>query len=317
MSLLEVVIVIAIIAILFGILLVALRKTETVAKGNECQNNLRQMALAMLNYETTNGSLPAGNVIPEICCETKQPKGKENWAVSILPFLEQKALFEQYRPDAYCEDQPEGFRTAFVKTFACPEDRDVGVVSTPFTGPGKGISFMPSSYRGMSGRGSDDGDRFFTQPQESLILQKAGKWHWRGPLHSLYVADRTKSTLVGPEKTATITDGMSNTILIGEYTTITEPGRRAFWAYSHNQYPLSGAVPYRQILTNSYLECVDDPNRTFDNDACKVGWGSMHPGGINFAFCDGSVHFIRTTIDMELFCNLATIAGGETVGGEF
>ena len=109
---------------------------------------------------------------------------------------------------------------------------------------------------------------------------------------------------------ANIRDGTSNTLLAGESTTSTNLGYRTLWAYSFAFYSLSAATPQRRTMLGDYDQCVRIGGKGH-SDPCKRGWGSFHPGGMNFLACDGSTHFLRTTIDMELFAGLATIDGGE------
>ena len=83
-----------------------------------------------------------------------------------------------------------------------------------------------------------------------------------------------------------------------------------FWAYSFAYYTQSGATAQQRTVLADYDACVDIGG--IGNEIpCKREWGSFHPAGMNFAMCDGSVRLIRTDIDLNLFENLATIAGGE------
>jgi hypothetical protein len=85
---------------------------------------------------------------------------------------------------------------------------------------------------------------------------------------------------------------------------------RTLWAYSFEHYSLSAATPQARTLMNDYDACcaAGGDGNSFP---CRRGWGSPHPNGLNFILCDGSGTFVNTSIDMELFAELATIAGGE------
>ena len=98
--------------------------------------------------------------------------------------------------------------------------------------------------------------------------------------------------------------------MVGESTTSTNLARRTFWAYSFAYYTLSGVTSQQRTLWGDYDRCVKCGGTGADIP-CKRQWGSFHSGGINFVFCDGAVHFIHTNIDLNMFGNLATIAGGE------
>jgi prepilin-type processing-associated H-X9-DG protein len=99
-------------------------------------------------------------------------------------------------------------------------------------------------------------------------------------------------------------------LLAGESTTKTNRSWRTFWAYSYAYFSLSAATPQARTLLGDYDASVaaGGPGR---DKPCKRGWGSYHPQGINFLLCDGSVHFLETSIDMDLFATLATIDGSE------
>jgi prepilin-type processing-associated H-X9-DG protein len=119
------------------------------------------------------------------------------------------------------------------------------------------------------------------------------------------------------EKLADVLDGLSNTLMFGEYATRDTPGRRTFWAYaytSYNESLVTFNAPW--TLVESFAACAAtnpliDPS---GNNQCKRAWGSFHAGGLNFAFCDGSVHTIGRNVDMvHVLPALATIAGGERI----
>ena len=117
---------------------------------------------------------------------------------------------------------------------------------------------------------------------------------------------------------ASITDGTSNTIFVGERTTRTRmtsgSARGTFWADSFNLYTKSASYPYSAILLNDFDKCASlVPNDNY----CKYGWGSFHSGGINFLYADGHVGTVQAGIDQTIFAALGTVAGGEVVPGNF
>src|SRR5262249_17332459 len=123
-----------------------------------------------------------------------------------------------------------------------------------------------------------------------------------------------------PSRIAEILDGTSNTLLIGEYHTKTQPGRRTFWAYAYTSYSMSDVtIAQSRTLIPDYVLCSQTPPTTNKDNQCKRSWGSFHTGGIiNFALADGSVRGISTNIDVvSVLPALGSIAGGETVPGNY
>src|SRR5262249_17579295 len=118
---------------------------------------------------------------------------------------------------------------------------------------------------------------------------------------------------------STITDGASNTLMIGEYGTKTNLGRRTFWAYGYTSFNQSSVIQGESAtLLADYDLCNNIVGNFGNGNECKRGWGSFHPGGnLNFAMCDGSVRTISTSIDMTaVMPAVGTIAGGETAGNQ-
>jgi prepilin-type N-terminal cleavage/methylation domain-containing protein/prepilin-type processing-associated H-X9-DG protein len=307
-TLIELLVVIAIIGVLIALLLPAVQKVRESANGLTCRNNLKQIGLALHNYHATLNHFPAGSraISTNECYD--------NWAIAILPYLEQDALRNLYHDDKKNEDPlNDQVRTTLVKMYVCPTDTDSFEKIHPYAGPGQSQYYMPGSYKGMEG--VSDGINYFDRYDTAGTLVDAGHRSWRGPLH---VTRSDKELSV--EKIASIKDGTSNTLLVGEYTTNTAQEHRGFWAYSYWEWSMSsvsehppdgGIAPY--ILLPDYNACSAlDPNPS--KSACKRGWSSLHLGVINFLFCDGSVRALGKDIDMRVLEHLATIAGGEVLG---
>jgi prepilin-type processing-associated H-X9-DG protein len=118
------------------------------------------------------------------------------------------------------------------------------------------------------------------------------------------------------ERIYSITDGTSNTLIVGERETRTTTNRGTFWADSFNLYSLSSASYTSASLLNDYSACIASLAGA-DGYPCKYGWGSFHTGGINFVLGDGHVTNISTSINLTVFQALCTVAGGEVVPGNF
>jgi prepilin-type N-terminal cleavage/methylation domain-containing protein/prepilin-type processing-associated H-X9-DG protein len=318
-TLIELLVVIAIIAILIGLLLPAVQKVREAAARAKCMNNLKQIGLALHNYQDANGHLPYGNTTLPPATSINNTNGT-SWAVDILPYVEQDALYRKYNPAVPTNDASnKEFRETLVPVYVCPSDPNSGV-EVPQSGPGQtaGATYRYGSYRAMSGASDGGPGKWF-----DLVIQ-ADKLppDWRGPLH----VDRfTASKLVGPESLAAIPDGTSNTIMVGERYNLPisdDPPsykRGTFWAYSYGSYNTSSSVDDPRILkVFNYILCKyplgrGTVNPVLPEEPCMRAWSSAHTNIVNFVFCDGSVRSLSTETDTKVFQALGTIAGGEVV----
>lgn len=301
-TLVELLVVIAIIGVLVGLLLPAVQAAREAARRMQCGNNFKQMTLACHNYHDTFGKLPAGKIT------TVTGFGgpyRSNWAIAILPYIEQNNLYELYRQE---ENNNSAWNMAnvnskFVETYACPSDLNVKQTGRPESGRGSGQDWARGSYRCMTGASAGhkdvtnggwwDGDEYSGIPSS-----------WIGAMH--FVDEQLQQESMG------ITDGTSNTLLIGELHRPKDKDRRGtFWAYSYTSYNASGAVPYgASIAAHKWAECLANVP---SSNICKRGFGSYHPAGNNWAVCDGSVRFISDTVNMDVYVGLASAYGGEVV----
>jgi len=327
-TLIELLVVIAIIAVLIGLLLPAVQKVREAAARASCSNNLKQVGLALHNYHDSNGRFPSSS---KQTCPTGTAVGSSTGChysngvfVEILPFIEQDALKSLYNPNAFTDESHtnDNFNQQMVKVYMCPSDPRAGQILGPWTlaprgganNPTPTFLYRASSYKAHSGKGNP-----------SSTDTWGGFWDEANgdPANSAYAYDKNGRgvfhtdgfTGLNPETMTTITDGTSNTLMIGERhmkegVTAEAWSRGPFWADAFNLYNTSAS--YLNI-NNAYMQPDYDACATLTGNAnyCKYGWGSFHSAGIQFVYADGHVGTVPATIDQAVFAALGTVSGGE------
>ena len=310
-TIVELLVVIAIIGALVALLLPAVQAAREAARGMQCRNNLKQLGLAAQNYHDTHGRFPPGAVgpigpaFPQFLQLTHHGLG-----TFLLPYLEQQALASQYRWDNSWFDPPnQPVVNTQLKIWQCPSARAKRIQdgSLPTVTPPPGVPFTGTAACGdYAGMGSIDPDL----EHSGWIDPSAGPRNQLGQLEGVFPLNAAK-------RLAEITDGSSNTLMIAECA-----GRPQLWRRKEvPSDPLSGG-PWasRNLLlgrgaskdgTAFFGPCAI--NCTNDREVY-----SFHLGGANVVFADGSVHFLKETLDIRNFARLATYAGGDVVAvGDF
>ena len=324
-TLVELLVVIAIIGVLVALLLPAVQAAREAARRSSCGNNLKQISLALHNYHDTNLGFPAGNVTRGDCCGHCS---RITWTIDILPYIEQMNLYQRYDRSAFTDNLNCGdahpnnrfVRESQVKTFECPSDPNIRLgLLEPASGPGNdlNIRYRVSSYRAVSGFSGFTGRVFWDTCEPGLINALPSPFtgrlphEWKGILHSVG-RPGTPCSHGEPERFATIVDGSSNTLMVGEYYNNDVSRRTSFWAYGYASYNSSSISDQSRTLNFSYNKC-NVPGAPGDDNPCKRGFGSAHPGIIQFAMGDASVRPISVNVDTRILGGMATIQGGESV----
>ena len=345
-TLVELLVVIAIIGILVALLLPAIQAAREAARRAQCQNNLRQQALAVLNYESSRKELPPG-VVKDNPEGTTGGDYYHGWSHDIMPYSEDTTLRQLYAEDIPITIAPSNdpkaqlateFRETFVPLYHCPSDLPHQLAS-PESGPNSSnarVLFRTGSYRGCAGRtdGFVTWDLWEDMPRVGETLASGAHRGWRGALVAVLGDNIQKpENALEITKIKSITDGTSKTMLIGEYTNIDFPRRRTFWALTYSSYALSQTVDQPRVFMPEYCGAggnnacpspargciglgqsgtIGAPNYSTGDRVCKRSWWSMHPGGMNVVKCDGSGDFVSFDMDMRAFAAMGSIAGGET-----
>jgi prepilin-type N-terminal cleavage/methylation domain-containing protein len=301
-TLIELLVVIAIIAILIGLLLPAVQKIREAANRLKCQNNLKQIGLGLHNYQATNGFFPPGAITNSTTVAATQVRQKvgvpgrtfHSWSVFILPYIEQDNLFRQYRFAANWYDpvnQP--VRETQLALMLCPST------------PGGKDRFAKKTVSGVPVRaaaGDYAPDNAYSPTLEGLGLVD--------PTVNPNGVLQVNAVYSVPE----ISDGTSNTSVIAE-----DAGRPARWRAGKEvsataQTDGGWADRENEYITHGFTtDGATSPgpchtNCTNDNEVY-----SFHAGGANHVFADGSVHFIKASMDIRVFVKLLTRAGGDVV----
>jgi prepilin-type N-terminal cleavage/methylation domain-containing protein/prepilin-type processing-associated H-X9-DG protein len=303
-TLIELLVVIAIIAILMGLLLPAVQKVRAAAARMKCQNNLKQIGLAMHGYHDANGRLPYA--VSYFQPGESTASYQTGW-ILILPFLEQDNIARKWNPklprNSADDSDGDGFTNAMLQqmtipTYLCPSMTPPGSNTGGALGS-PGENRAPSSYIFSAGTATCFEATYTAaagQPSDGVIL----------PIRNRSVAvDPAQADVAGntPVSLTQIPDGTTNTLMAGEcdFKPAGTPSNFGpVWAYGYF-YNWSG--------TSAGLNRRDGiPGANFGT------FRSEHGGGANFLMAGGSVHFIRDSIQPDTFRALGTRAGGETPG---
>ena len=334
-TLIELLVVITIIGMLIGLLLPAVQKVRSAAARLQCANNLKQIGLAIMNYESTYRTFPAGYLdnmttspVNATATTNPDPNIGWGWGALILPYLEQEPLFKSININSIAMNNTSAaaiaFRKTVIKGLLCTSDntdlntfRILGTVNPSddttdlttifLSGPDGNFKLIKfelakSSYAGINGQAE------LTDFDCALGL-------------GMLLRGRGVSI-------AEVTDGLSNTLFVGERSSI------LFYKQADGSRPSVctwvGALPGGDLINGIFPRAPalyilghtgepSDPHKPNSPQANGFfrpeDFTSKHSGGVNFLFGDGSVKFITDSIDGQTWVKLGTRQGGETTNG--
>lgn len=335
-TLIELLVVIAIIAVLIALLLPAVQQAREAARKTQCKNNLKQMGLALMNYESTHKVFPPARL--DLSGLSYVPGGfyQSSWTTMSLPYFDQAPLYQNFNFNLTWSDPSNlGVTTTKLSVFMCPSAPPTRNVPGPTVKDGVGNFYPTATPYGFCDYGSMNAVRacYFLSnglPVPSMTIAtntatpaSASKYEWDGGL---------KKGAATP--ISAITDGTSNTMMCVEdagrpgiqiLATATAATTKDGWGWADIQagYSLDGTTPDGLITGKSTCTIPSGPcsltttvapygiNMTNDSEMY-----AFHVGGAHVLMCDGSVRFLSSNISAATLGAIATRNNGD-IPGEF
>jgi len=314
-TLIELLVVIAIIAVLIALLLPAVQQAREAARRSQCKNNLKQYGLALHNYHDTFNMLPpAGNNwgAPQV-----------GWQPKIFPFIDQAPLYNMINFNlSYAGDSPMPggtlVRQAKLPYVKCPSDPSP-ITASDNNGQETQASYCGSlgSQRTPSASGSCNTWMTPNVNYDALGYCDHGNTGCvNGVPGSVDGLSGVFSRLGSTVKFSSISDGLSNTIFVGEILAMCNDHTGGLWNYNQGgNAHASTAVPINNMTTCPNSSRITNPACTNPNN-WNYSWGfrSQHTGGAHFLLGDGTVRFIGENISYQTYQRLGGRADGQVVG---
>ena len=300
-TLVELLVVIAIIGVLVALLLPAVQAAREAARRMKCQNNLKQISLAWHNYHDSLGSLPPG------CLSSNGL----SWAVFVLPYVEQKNLYEKFTFGAGDYNTPSATKNHLalnkIGFYLCPSspaekmmrgspnnENPSDLITNPAGHPAGTYSPYTIHYFGSMGP-------LGTSVSGATYEQKGTATHGYISKEGVCVSD------VG-YKLRDVIDGTAFTFMLGENSRHDQKYGSRFRSWVRGCW---GAGNDEVCGCRNYVNGINVPTPAVSTIFNSIAMGSQHPGGTNFGMCDGSIRFVSANIDLGVYKSTSSRNGGE------
>jgi prepilin-type N-terminal cleavage/methylation domain-containing protein/prepilin-type processing-associated H-X9-DG protein len=334
-TLIELLVVIAIIAVLIALLLPAVQMAREAARRAQCRNNLKQFGLALNNYHSTYNSFPQGmQQYVQLPTGGQSTFGGNAW-YQLLPYVEANSQYNAYnfhRSSRLALIPDTALRGGNIEVFVCPSDfpnvksNPAAIIANPQTSYALSLGTVPCRNWGFARN---------PIPPWTVVsfefLQCNGLFGWvHEPTRSMRdVIDGTANTVAFGETSRyrKQNDTFVHTWAQVEWFGISEVWGSQFCGFAYGVPKINADSPRGPLAAPS---CITPPNAYFcsgwidrplssnsGEEYGHMGFRSMHPGGANFSFVDGTVRFINDSVDRKIFAAMTTYKEQETGKGNF
>ncbi len=323
-TLVELLVVIAIIGVLVALLLPAVQAARAAARRTQCVNHVKQLSLGVLNYESSNGTLPPALEFPENQNPATTPNVGPNWVIAILPFIELRSVYDSFDLSLRISDlKNEEARSQVLSSMLCPaDDRN----QEPMNAGGlMGNNWARGNYAANMGNGPLLKGGGLCDENHKPVHYICGPYSpgWTGGKEFSAPGKPPippRRGVMGPNVAVSlksITDGLSNVMMLAEVRAgLSEPDRRGVWAL--------GTAGASVVAWHGFSGDANGPNACLDNaddvagcearlwqeyksECMQCYWGdqfndqasprSTHPGGLHIGMADGSARWISDAIE--------------------
>jgi prepilin-type N-terminal cleavage/methylation domain-containing protein/prepilin-type processing-associated H-X9-DG protein len=329
-TLIELLVVIAIIAILIALLLPAVQQAREAARRTQCKNNLKQYGLAIANYHDVHGAFPIGGA----GTWSNWTGSHLSWQARVLPFADQTSMYNMINMDRRADailHEPLGSGSnllgRIVPYMLCPSDSTMisnpewsGWGANPYGGSATWLGPAQTNYCGSLGSQSTPsaGGAACEPWQQFMQPIAAGNVGHGSSENKSLISGMFARGMGATIKIGDVSDGTSNTIVVGEILPDCNDHREGAWASNG----MGNAHASTVVPINNMTTCSKANPGKITHPACtnmnnwNFSWGfrSMHTGGAHFLLVDGSVRFISETVDHTTYQRLGGRADNRQVG---